>query len=219
MLSLTIATAACNRSAGAAARAASGAAGSPASASSGPGDTVSAGLDRGRILGDSTARVWFIMVSDFQCPYCKQFHDESFAALQKDYVANGKVRMAYVNFPLPIHQNAWPAAEAAMCAGAQGKFWPMHDVLFASQDAWAEQHPAGRAIDSLASSVGVDTVALDRCVAQHASKGLIDADIDRAEHAGARSTPTVIIGTRVLIGVQPTANYRRALDSALAAAK
>lgn len=227
MAALTVGATGCNRSAGAAGQvAASGATGgTPSGAPAGAAattaarDTGAAAFDRGRILGDSSARVWFVMVSDFQCPYCKQFHDESFAALRQDYVANGKIRMAFVNFPLPIHQNAWPAAEAAMCAGAQGKFWPMHDILFASQDAWVEQHPAVRAIDSLASSVGVDTVALDRCVTTHASKGLIDSDIDRSEHAGARSTPTVIIGTKVLIGVQPTANYRRAIDSALAAAK
>jgi len=226
LMATTAVATACNRSADAAAHGGpSGAStanpsGSPAAAvATTARDTGSAAFDRGRILGDSTAKVWFVMVSDFQCPYCKQFHDESFAALRQDYVANGKIRMAFVNFPLPIHQNAWPAAEAAMCAGPQGKFWPMHDVLFASQDAWAEQRSAGRAIDSLASSVGIDTVALDRCVTQHAAKGLIAADIDRSERAGARSTPTVIIGTTVLIGVQPTANYRRAIDSALAAAK
>jgi protein-disulfide isomerase len=127
--------------------------------------------------------------------------------------------MAYINFPLPIHQNAWPAAEAAMCAGAQGKFWPMQDVLFSSQSAWEEKRPPVPALDSLANSVGVDTVALDRCVTQHVANGLIDADMARAEHAGTRSTPTVIIGSRVLIGVQPTANYRRAIDSALAITK
>ena len=216
---LLMGIAACTPSAGAADRAA--AAGTTATASAGAHapDTASATLDHSRILGDTTARVWFIMISDFQCPYCKQFHDESFAALRNDYVATGKVRMAYINFPLPIHQNAWPAAEAAMCAGAQGKFWPMHDVLFSAQEAWAEQHPAVHVIDSLATTIGVDTVALDRCVSQHVSKALIDADADRAERAGARSTPTVIIGSKVLVGVQPLANYRRELDSALAKAK
>jgi protein-disulfide isomerase len=127
--------------------------------------------------------------------------------------------MAYINFPLPIHQNAWPAAEAAMCAGAQGKFWPMHDVLFSSQSVWEEKRPPVQAVDSLANSVGVDTVALDRCVTQHVAKPLIDADIERADRAGARSTPTVIIGSKILIGVQPTANYRLAIDSALATTK
>ena len=225
--SLVLFATACNRAAEATTRAdanAGAAAGAPAAPrATAPGsqapDTISAKLDQARITGDSTAHVWFIMISDFQCPYCKQFHDESFEALRKDYVATGKVRMAYINFPLPIHQNAWPAAEAAMCAGVQGKFWPMHDVLFSSQSAWEEKHPAEPAIDSLANSVGVDTVALDRCVTQHVTKALIDADVARADHAGARSTPTVIVGSKIMIGVQPTANYRRAIDSALATTK
>ena len=170
-------------------------------------------------MGDSTARVWFIMVSDFQCPYCKEFHDASFAALEHDYVASGKVRMAFVNYPLPMHQNAWPAAEVAMCAGAQGRFWPIHDALFVGQHSWAERQPPGPALDSIARTVGVDPAALDKCVSAHLARPLIQADVDRSEKAGVNSTPTVIIGGRLLVGVQPTQNYRRALDSALAAAK
>jgi protein-disulfide isomerase len=184
-----------------------------------PGDTLSARMDQGRIEGNASARVWLVIVSDFQCPYCKQFHDQSFAALRRQYVATGKVRIAYINFPLPIHANAWPSAEAAMCAGAQGKFWPMHDALFATQDAWADKHPPSAVFDSVARAVGVDTVALDRCVASHAAHALIEADHDRAEQAGVSATPTIIIGSRVLPGVEPTDAYRHILDSALAAAR
>lgn len=180
------------------------------------GDTLSAQMDRGRIKGDSSAKVWLIMVSDFQCPYCKQWHDESFAALERDYVAGHRVRLAFVNYPLPIHANAWPAAEVAMCSAVQGKFWPIHDALFASQDRWISRRPPSAVLDSIAASVGVDTVALDKCVATHAAKPLIQADIDRSDRAGVRSTPTVIIGGKLVVGAQPTENYRKALDSALA---
>src|SRR6185312_9267774 len=81
-----------------------------------PGDSLSARMDRARIEGDEHAHLWFVIVSDFQCPYCRQFHDQTFDALRRQYVATGKMRIAYVNFPLPMHANAWPAAEAAMCA-------------------------------------------------------------------------------------------------------
>jgi protein-disulfide isomerase len=181
-----------------------------------PADSLYARMDRSRILGDSTARVWFVMASDFQCPYCKQFHDQSFAALRQQYVASGKVRMAYINFPLAIHANAWPAAEAAMCAGAQGKFWQMQDALFASQDAWAEKQPAAPVLDSVAQSIGVDTTALDQCVSSKAVHDLIDADRDRADRAGVNATPTIIIGDKLLQGVEPIQNYQHVLDSALA---
>jgi protein-disulfide isomerase len=180
------------------------------------GDTLSGKLDRARIRGDSTARVWMIMVSDFQCPYCKQWHDATLATLERDYVATGKVRLAFLNFPLSMHPNAFPAAEVAMCAGLQGKFWPMHDALFATQDRWAPRVPVLPPLDSVAASVGVDTQAVNRCVAAHVPDAMIEADRDRGEHAGVQSTPTVIIGQQVLAGVQPTENYRRALDAALA---
>ena len=99
---LVLVATACNRSAGATTRGDANAGSAPgapggsvaaAPGSHGP-DTVSARLDQSRIVGDSTAHVWFIMISDFQCPYCKQFHDESFESLRKEYVATGKVRMA-----------------------------------------------------------------------------------------------------------------------------
>src|SRR5712671_1317535 len=111
--------------------------------------------DLSRIQGSATAPVWVIEVSDFQCPFCKQWHDETYATLRDELVRTGKVRLAYVNFPLAQHQYAWPAAESAMCAGAQGKFWEMHDALFNTQSKWeALPAPAGF-FDSLARAQGV----------------------------------------------------------------
>ena len=183
------------------------------------GDTLTTRMDLARILGDSSARVWFIIASDFQCPYCKQFHDQSFAALRDEYVSTGKVRMAYINYPLPIHANAWPTAEAAMCAGAQGKFWQMHDGLFAAQARWEDKHPPTAVLDSVAHAIGVDTTAMNACMTSPAVHALIEADRDRAEQSGVNATPTIIIGRSVMPGVAPIQNYRRALDSALAGSR
>jgi protein-disulfide isomerase len=190
-------------------------------------------MDRSRILGDSTAPVWMVMVSDFQCPFCKRFHDQTFPTIEQRYIKTGKVRFAFLNFPLPSHANAWPAAEAAMCAGIQGKFWPYQDVLYNNQDSWAEKHPPTHVLDSLAHSIAIDTAALHRCVAQHQAKPLIQADQDRAEQAERAlipsnpelaqqvgSTPAFIIGSRTLIiGAQPLETFTHALDSALAAGR
>jgi protein-disulfide isomerase len=191
-----------------------GAPGSPSS------DSSSSRFDRSRIMGDSTSRVWFVIVSDFQCPYCKEWHDASFATLEREYVQTGKARMAFINFPLQqVHPNAMPAAEVAMCAGAQGKFWVMHEVLFNTQERWASRSPVMPVLDSLARENGVDVHALDACVSSHAPDALIQADFDRAVRAGVQSTPTVIIGKQLLGGVRPTDAYRHALDTALAGAK
>ena len=74
------------------------------------------------------------MVSDFQCPFCKAWHDSTYKMIQRDYVATGKIRMAFINFPL--HANSLPASVTAMCAAVQGKFWGVHDRIFDSQLAW-----------------------------------------------------------------------------------
>jgi protein-disulfide isomerase len=170
--------------------------------------------DLARIQGSPNAPVWVIEVSDFQCPFCKQWHDETYPVFRDEFVRTGKVRLAYVNFPLAQHQYAWPAAESAMCAGAQGKFWEMHDALFNTQSKWeALPAPAGF-FDSLARSEGVDAARWRQCVQSGKMKAWIQADHDRAQTAGAASTPSFMIGDKMLIGAQPIEELRRAIDSA-----
>ena len=174
--------------------------------------------DSGRIRGSSAATVWLVMASDFQCPYCKMWHDESFAAIVRDYVATGKIRMAYVNLPLEsIHKHAREAAEAAMCASVQGRFWEMHDALFASQDAWHELPDARPTFDSLATSNVKDIAAWRSCTATHATASLIDADRDRLSRAGVQSTPTFFIGGQKIEGAAKLDVFRQAIEKALAA--
>jgi protein-disulfide isomerase len=178
-------------------------------------DSISAKADRGRILGDSTAKVWLVMASDFQCPFCKQWHDAQFNNIIQKYVKTGRVRMAYLNMPLSIHPFAKPAAEAAMCASVQNKFWPMHDSLFATQNIWEVLQSPRSFFDTLANHNHVDMPAWRTCVSQHLSMPLIEADYDRARTIGVISTPTFIIGSQKLASAD--ADVAGALDAALAA--
>lgn len=171
--------------------------------------------DRARVQGSDTAPLWVVEISDFQCPYCREWHAQSYAAIKKEYVDSGKIRLAYINFPLPMHRNAWPAAEAAMCAAAQNKFWPMHDSLFASQDRWAGAGNPQPILDSLALSVGVEQGPFTQCVTQHRMRALIQADIDRATQSGVNSTPTFIIGSTTIEGAKPTEVFRSAINAQL----
>ena len=184
-------------------------------AGDGPDSTLLRRADHARIEGSANAPVWVVEVSDFQCPFCRQFHDESYGELKRAYVDSGKVRIAYVNFPLSMHHNAYAASEAAMCAAAQDKFWPMHDALFTTQKQWEALPSPQHMFDSLATAEGVDAAAFQRCVAGHLMKPLIDADIDRATKQGVESTPTFLIGGMMVTGAQPLANFRHAIDSAL----
>jgi protein-disulfide isomerase len=180
-----------------------------------PHDSISDLADHGRILGDSSATVWVIMASDFQCPFCKQWEDANYAQIVKDYVKTGRVRLAFLNMPLSMHRNALPASEAAMCASVQNKFWQMHDTLFASQAQW-EVLPDPRAkFDSITSALGVDMPQWRSCMAQHSTVALINADRDRARQAGVNSTPTFFVGNQTLTGAD--ANVRGAIDAALKA--
>lgn len=191
-------------------------AGTPAPA---PGDSVAlmARADAGRIIGSPSANVWLIIISDFQCPYCKTWHDDVWEPLRKEYVETGKIRVAYVNLPLPMHANAWPAASTAMCAGVQGKFWPVQDAIFRTQRAWADLPDPTAAFEQMARDAGANIDELRACVTSGAVRPLIQADMERANNAGAQSTPTFFAGGKPLIGALPLAAFREALDAALAA--
>lgn len=172
--------------------------------------------DLARIQGSPNAPLWVIEVSDFQCPYCKQWHDSTYETFRNEFVRTGKVRLAYVNFPLAQHPYAWPAAESAMCAGAQNKFWQMHDALFNTQDRWETLPSPATFFDSLARAQGVNIDRWRQCVQSGKMKTWIQADHDRAQTAGASSTPSFMIGDKLLVGAQPIEELRSAIDSAMA---
>lgn len=191
-----------------------------ASGLSGLDDSVSKSADKARIRGAETAPVWLVEISDFQCPFCKQWHDETFAKIDQEYVKTGKVRMAYLNFPLSrIHPNAQAAAEAAMCAGVQSRFWELHSSLFQTQAKWAELKQPMAVFDSLARAAGVDHKGWANCMTTHATAKLIEADRDRSSKAGVESTPTFFVGDRALAGAYPVDTFRVAIDQAIAKLK
>lgn len=175
--------------------------------------------DTARIQGDPAANVWLIMASDFQCPACKYWHDAHAPEIMRDYVAAGKVRFAYINFPLDhIHPNARVASEAAMCAAAQGKFWGIHDRLFARQEEWASTADPVPLFRQLALESGADTVAWNGCLADDVMVPLVNADRARGAAGGVDQTPYFFIGSQKVGGVIPASRLRPILDSAIARA-
>ena len=159
------------------------------------------------------------MASDFQCPACKYWHDNFAAEIMRDYVATGKVRFAYTNYPLDeLHPNARSAAEAAMCAAAQGKFWQIHDRLFAKQEDWAGKPDPIPSFRQLAVDAGVDTVAWNQCLADDVLVPLVNADQERGRAGGVNQTPYFFVGSQKVGGAIPAARLRPLLDSAIAQA-
>jgi len=182
----------------------------------GTSDPLIAAADKGRIAGDSSAKTWVIIASDFQCPFCRQWHDDSYKQLMDEYVRSGKVKVAYINFPLGQHQNAVPSAQAAMCASAQDKFWEYHDALFESQKSWEALPQPRPVLDSIARAVGVNFADWSKCVDTDEMLPLIFADRDRAATAGVQSTPTFLVGGQVVAGAIPFSDLKTVIDSAIA---
>lgn len=158
-----------------------------------PAEPVS--LKGAELKGDRGARVALIEYSDFQCPYCAKFANETLPDLERKYVESGKVLLAFRNLPLEnIHPFAFHAAEAAACAGRQGKFWQMHDALFGSHVKLDEA-----VIRQRAQAIDLDLERLSACLQDDAETG-IRADVVSARAAGIAGTPVFLVGRIQLDG-------------------
>jgi protein-disulfide isomerase len=171
-----------------------------------------------RTRGSSGAPVTVYEISDFQCPFCAEFWRETLPAIERDYVATGKVQLVFVNMPLTgLHPNAEPAAELAMCAARQHKFWPMHDLLFRYQDRWANLPEPGSFFLALGDSVGANRGQLQQCLRAKAMRPVVQADFEGSRRSGAASTPTFYIEGELLVGAQPYSLFKQVLDSIIRA--
>lgn len=173
--------------------------------------------------GPSTAKVTIIEFSDYECPFCTRHTRQTWPQLEAEYVATGKVKYVFRNFPIPsLHKQAMKAHEAAMCAGDQGKYWPMREVLFKNSPALGEP-----ALVAYARQAGLAVDDFQTCLqsGKHASQ--ISGDIAEAQKAGMTGTPTFFLGmtpapgaklqaVRVLRGAQPYAAFKQAIDWLLA---
>lgn len=185
-------------------------------------DSLLARADRDRMKGADSAQVTIIEVSDFQCPYCREFAATTYRQIDSAYIRTGRARILYINLPLSTHREAFGAAEAAMCAGAQGKFWQMHDRLFATQRDWGNRTDAAQTFERLAGEVGVDMAAWRDCTANDRTASIVIADAMQAAEARINGTPTFIIngrgGQRALSGAVPFDQFAREMDAVLSGA-
>jgi protein-disulfide isomerase len=167
-----------------------------------------------RSKGSPRAPVTVYEMSDFQCPYCRQFALETFPTLDKEYIATGKVRWVFINFPLTsVHPHAAAAAQVALCAADQRGFWRVHDLLFQNQENWAPLKEAGPFLVSLADSAGLSKPKLLACLQAPETLNAVKADAEGAARSGAGSTPTFYIEGGLLEGALPVAVFRQVLDS------
>lgn len=160
-------------------------------------------------LGPANAPITIIEFSDYQCPYCEQWHQQVFTQMRQNY--GDKIRFVYRDFPLSFHPQATPAAEAANCANEQGAFWDFHDKLFSGQLELGEQ-----AFVQYAKDLGLDMARFNECVSSRRYASEVQSDFDFAANLGVQSTPTFFINGIPLVGAQPYATFKQVIDKELA---
>ena len=190
----------------------------PAATEGAPTEMVS--LDGAALRGNRHAPLAVIVYSDFQCPWCAHFANTTFRELDKDYIADGKVVFAFRHLPLSNHTHAFAAAAAATCAGRQGKFWEMHDRLFAN--AKTLKTAPWR---TFAADLGLNREQFDSCLDREGPER-VRTDLALAEALEISGTPSFLIGrierdgrVRVLnrlAGALPIVSFKKIIDPLLA---
>ena len=174
--------------------------------------------DRARVKGDSAAPIRIVEISDFECPYCRQFHLESARTIDSLYVQSGIARYLWISFPNSTHPRAWPAVEAAFCAGAAGRFWAMHDIMFERVDQWKSAVDPVSLFVQWAVEIGIEAQGYEYCLRNDVPAPLQVADYDSALRSGIASTPFFVVGDSLAIrGVVSMERFRSAIDSVLIA--
>ena len=174
-------------------------------------------------LGTNFAKIAMVEYSDFDCSFCGKYAREVFPRIQLEYIRTGKVRYFFRDLPEPDETNAWLKARVARCAGDQGKFWEMHERLFAAQDA------SGKDVSAIAQALGLDSQQFNACFSTEKYLGNIQRSAAGARKMGIYGTPAFLIGTlsedggfvtvkKTLVGAQTYDGLKAVLDELLSSA-
>ena len=182
-------------------------------------------LDDDPVMGNENAPITIIEFSDFECPFCSRFFDQTLPQIKTNYIDTGKVKLVYRDFPLSsIHFSAQKAAEAAECADDQGKWNDYHDTLFAEQASWGNigEAAATPMFKQFAVDLGLNAEQFNACLDNGTNRQEVQSDFQAGLSAGVSGTPTFFIGNEQdgytqLVGAQPYTVFQQAIDAELAA--
>lgn len=161
--------------------------------------------------GPDDAPIVIVEFSDFECPFCTKWHNETYLPLREKYP--DQIKLVYRNFPLiGLHANAYLAAEAAMCAGDQDRYWDYHEALFESKNGMGEA-----AFKGYAAELGLDTADFNDCLDSRKYEEFVKDDMNYAASIGVQSTPTFYVNGQPVIGAQPFAVFDQIIQAELAA--
>ncbi len=174
-------------------------------------------------LGKADAPITITEYSDFQCPYCRQFHEKTEDQLIQDFVTTGQVRFVYRSFGGFIGAESQASAEAAYCAGDQGKFWEMHDILFANQTGENVGAFSNARLSTFAQKIGLDMTQYNSCMSSGKFASRATQDGTDGAAAGVKATPSFILSyvvngqtkTQLIEGAQDISTFQSDINAAL----
>lgn len=178
--------------------------------------------DDDAILGNKNAPVTVIEFSDYQCPFCRKFWQDTLPEIKKNYIDTGKVKFVYRDFPLGFHEGAIPYANAAECAREKGgdkAYFKMHDKIFEEQNildggtvSSTVQYPGAETLKKWAKDIGYD---IGNCIDNVKYKNEIQKDLTDGSNSGVTGTPGFFINGKLLSGAQPFSAFKQVIDAEL----
>ncbi len=174
-------------------------------------------IDESPTMGKRDAQLVLVEFSDYECPFCARFNSEVLKQIKREYIDTGRLRFVYKDFPLPFHQNAVKASMAARCAGDQGRYWEMHDVLLENQQNLGD-------VDGFVKRTGLNAAIFNECMDGRKFEDAVLRDLGEGRELGINGTPTFILGRldasgkvsgEIIQGAMPYAVFKSKIDSLL----
>jgi protein-disulfide isomerase len=173
---------------------------------------------QGYVIGSATAPLEVTEFGDFECPQCGRFAALTEPDVRTRLVSAGIIRWRYIDYPLEMHRNTWQASMAAACADEQGKFWEMHDAIYAAQDQWDGQatNNPNKVLKQIGGGIVANKDQFNSCVDDQKTRAKIQAHYQMAIARKAPGTPTFIIGDQQISNFLTYDEFKKLVDEHIA---
>ncbi len=173
---------------------------------------------QGYVIGSPTAPVEIVEFGDFECPQCGRFATLTEPDVRSRLVPSGQARFRFIDFPLDMHRNTWNASRAAACADEQGKFWEMHDAIFANQDRWNSEATSNpdKVLKEIGKAVVPNADQLNQCIDSKKTQAKVQAHWKLATDRKLPGTPTFLIGDQQVSNFLSYDELKKMVDDAAA---
>lgn len=166
-----------------------------------------------QIFGNENAKVEILEFSDYQCPFCAKFAIQVFPLIKENFIDKGLVKWYFLDFPLPFHNNVFIAHKAAKCAGEQGKYLEMHDLLFKRQSEWKDSSLPKSIFESYAKMLKLNIDLFKSCLDSNKYDNEIRNSINFGKSKGVKGTPTFFINGKEISGFRSYEEFKKEIEN------